>query len=285
MVWQQETRTAYESFIARNRVAGAVILAFFALLSARLVFLQIIRGQYFTELSERQRTKIIIEHAPRGSIFDRAGRLLLGTKTNYAALFYPFAPSSGAPDPAVIAQLRDILGRDPGPALAQSMRSGQVVKLADKLTREQMFRIEEKRLIMPGLSIVREPQRAYVNPEANAHLVGYLSEVTARELESAADDDSLKMGDMIGRGGLELYYDRYLRGQDGGLQIEVDFLGHQTRLVRHIGTRPGSALRTTIDADLQNAAAEALKASPTGRGAVVGIDPRPGAVRVQRLRS
>ncbi|MGA2091660.1 MAG: penicillin-binding protein 2, partial [Endomicrobiales bacterium] len=121
-------------------------------------------------------------------------------------------------------------------------------------------------------------RRDYQYPEANAHLVGYLNEITADELEDL-EDEGYKSGDWIGRSGLEKQYDTVLRGQDGGWQIEVDALGHQTRLVKRIVPQMGNNLHTTIDLRLQQVAFDGLDKSPTGRGAVVALDPRSGAVR------
>ena len=279
MVWQQEHSLVYEDFLERYRIIVIVFLAFFVFLSLRLFHLQIVKGKYYRTLSEQQRTHIIQERAPRGIIYDRHGAMIVGNKTVFVALFYPFSQGNNMPSIEALDQLKGILTvKDLSASVTRGWRSGQAVRLADNLTRAEMFRLQEQRLALPGISVVKEARRNYGSPEANSHLVGYLSEISTPELDSMSDE-GYKSGDWIGRGGLEQMYDGLLRGQDGGWQIEVDALGRQTRLVRHIPPVPGDSLYTTVDADLQKVAAQALKESASGMGAVVALDPRTGAVR------
>lgn len=277
MVWQQENRLTYEDFIERHQLVLLLIAALFVLLSLRLFHLQVLRGGYYRELSEQQRTHVVVERAPRGVIYDSRGEALVRNRAGFVALFYPFTQGT-APSKDVVDKLRVILKRDMGTAIIRGWRSGQAVRLADNLTREEMFLLQEQRLVLPGISVIKESRRDYQSPEALAHLVGYLNEVTAADLEKL-QDEGYRPGDWIGRSGLEGVYDAVLRGQHGGWQIEVDALGHQTRLVRRIAPLAGNDLHITVDARVQRVAYEELVKSPTGRGAAVAIDPRSGAVR------
>jgi penicillin-binding protein 2 len=278
MVWQQENRLNYEDFLGRYHVVVMVLFGFFLLLSLRLFYLQVVRGGYLRQLSEEQRTQVVPERAPRGIIYDRHGTAIAGNKTSFAALFYPFS-SGKTPTSDVIAQLKIILHKDLGMQITRGWRSGQAVRLVDDLSREEMFLLQEKRLLLSGISVVKEARREYAAATANAHLVGYLNEIKPDEL-TALKEEGYKSGELMGRGGLEQTYNGLLRGQDGGWQIEVDAWGHQTRVVRHIAPKIGNSLYTTIDARLQEVAATALAESPTGRGAAVALDPRSGAVRL-----
>jgi penicillin-binding protein 2 len=278
MVWQQEHRLIYEDYLERYRIVVFLFIGLFLFLSFRLFYLQVIRGVYYRHLSEQQRTHIVLERAPRGIIYDRNNAVIVGNKSAFVALFYPFAPGS-TPTKEVMDHLKKILTvKNLGTAITQGWRSGRAVRLSSDLTRDEMFLLQEQRLVMPGITVVKEARRSYRAPEANSHLVGYLNEITAAELENLAPE-GYKPGDWMGRGGLEQMYNSILHGQDGGWQIEVDALGHQTRLVRHIAPVPGNNLRTTIDQKLQEIAGDALQRSPSGRGAVVALDPRSGAVR------
>ncbi|OGS17217.1 MAG: penicillin-binding protein 2 [Elusimicrobia bacterium RIFOXYA2_FULL_50_26] len=279
MVWQQEHRLSYQDYLEKYRAIVYLFIGLFLFLSLRLFHLQVIRGKHYRTVSEQQRTQIILERAPRGVIYDYKGKVIVGNKTSFVALFYPFSQEMSPPQ-ETIKCLKNILpDKNLAARLTQGWRSGQVVRLAQDLGREEMFRLQEQRLMLPGISVIREARRDYRSPEVNAHLVGYLSEISKKELERMGHD-GYRSGDWVGRTGLEQLYDSALRGQDGGWQIEVDAYGRQTRLVRHISSTIGNSLHTTIDARLQEVAARALKESPTGRGAVVGIDPRSGAIRV-----
>ncbi len=278
MVWQQEQRLAFELFLERYRLILGLFALVFLCLLLRLFHLQVVQGRHYGELSEQQRIQLVLERAPRGVILDRNGQVIVGNKTAFVALFYPFSQDNQPPKEMIerLAGMVDV----PNLAhrLSQGWRTGRAVRLAENISRVQMLKLQEQRLVMPGLSVVEESRREAHAPEANAHLVGYLNEVTKNELENLSPE-GYKTGDWIGRRGLEKSYDLMLRGRDGGWQIEVDAYGRQTRLVRHVQPLIGNTLYTTIDEDMQVAAAEGLKATTTGRGAVVALDPRTGAVR------
>jgi len=278
MVWQQEHRLIYEDFLEKYQIVIWCLFSLFLALSSRLFYLQVVRGGYYRDLSEQQRTHVILERAPRGIIYDVAGRVIVGNQTTFVALFYPFSQSK-IPTKELMEEVKKILPlKNLSASIALGWRTGKVVQLSDKLDRQEMFKLQEQRLAFPGISVVKEERREYKFPEADSHLTGYLSEVTQDELDDLSDE-GYKTGDWIGRSGIEQSYNTYLRGQDGGWQIEVDAYGHQTRLVRHIVPKTGNSLHMTIDEKLQEVASEGLAQSSTGRGAVVAIDPRSGAVR------
>ncbi|OGS37072.1 MAG: penicillin-binding protein 2, partial [Elusimicrobia bacterium RIFOXYB2_FULL_49_7] len=279
MVWQQEHRLAYEDFLEKYRIVVILFLGLFLMLAARLFHLQVVKGKHFRTLSEQQRTQIILERAPRGIIYDRKGDIIVGNRTSFVALFYPFSQDFTPPRETLERVGKILPIKNVTAHITRCWRNGQVVRLAENLSRAEMFQLLEQRLVLPGISVVKEARREYRASEANSHLIGYLNEITRNELDGMGPD-GYKMGDWLGRRGLEKVYDPVLRGQDGGWQIEVDAMGRQTRLVRHIPSTIGSSLYTTIDARLQEIAGEAMKKTPTGRGAVVGIDPRTGAIRV-----
>ncbi|MFH1368607.1 MAG: penicillin-binding protein 2 [Elusimicrobiota bacterium] len=278
MVWQQEHRLSYEDFLERHRVVVYLFLGLFILLAVRLFHLQIILGRYYLDISEKQRTHIILKRAPRGVIYDCNGNVIVGNRTTFVALFYPFSQNI-MPTPVMLKRLESILDmKNLTVIMTQGLRTGKAVRLAENLTRFEMLKLQEQRLVFPGISVVNEVRRDYRSPLANSHLAGYVNEISKKELE-ALRDDGFKMGDWIGRGGIEQTYDNYLRGQDGGWEIEVDATGHQTQLVRHVPPVTGNSVYSTVDVKLQEAASRALRMTATGRGAVMAVDPRTGAVK------
>ena len=133
MVWQQEHRLSYEDFLERHRVVVYFFIALFLLLGARLFHLQIILGRHFFNLSEKQRTHIILERAPRGVIYDCNGSVIVGNKTTFVALFYPFSQDV-MPTPAMLDRLQKILGmRDLTTRMSQGLRTGKAIRLAENL--------------------------------------------------------------------------------------------------------------------------------------------------------
>src|SRR5689334_17883435 len=108
MVWQQEHRLIYEDFLGRYRFVLFLLVGLFLVLSARLFYLQILKGTKYRELSEQQRTHIVLERAPRGMIYDCNGSVLVGNKNAFVATFYPFTQGKSAPDADELERLKDI---------------------------------------------------------------------------------------------------------------------------------------------------------------------------------
>ncbi|MDR1195015.1 MAG: hypothetical protein LBL00_00890, partial [Endomicrobium sp.] len=278
MVWQREDKFSYEMFLEKHKIILVFFIFLFSLLSFRLFYLQIVKGENYKNISEQQRMHNTHERAPRGLIYSDGGSILAGNDFTYVALFYPFEQQK-MPSEETIEELNRILNRDIKPTIDKGWRYGRVVKLADNLTIEEMFKIQEKKLSLSGISVVKEPKRVYFSAEPNSHITGYTGEIRASEIEELSKD-GYKMGDYVGRGGIEQAYDRYLQGTDGGWQLEVNAKGHQTKAFRYIPPQIGASVYTTIDMKLQSAAYEALRNSSSGRGAAVAIDVRTGAVKL-----
>ncbi|MDR2426093.1 MAG: penicillin-binding protein 2 [Endomicrobium sp.] len=279
MVWQREDKFSYEMFLEKHKIILVFLIFMFVLLSLRLLYLQIVKGTNYRNISEQQRMHNTHERAPRGVIyFDNGKSIIAGNDFTYVALFYPFEQQK-MPSEETIEELNKILKRDIKPTVDKGWRYGRVIKLADNLTIEEMFKIQEKKLALSGISVVKEPKRIYFLAEANSHITGYTGEIRADEIEELSKD-GYKMGDYIGRGGIEQAYDRDLQGTDGGWQFEVNAKGHQTKAFRYIAPKIGANVYTTINMELQSAAYEALRNSTSGRGAAVAIDVKTGAVKL-----
>ena len=277
MVWQREEKVAYEIFLEKHKIVLVFFVFLFIVLSLRLFYMQIIRGENYRNISEQQRMHNTRERAPRGIIYFDDGSVMAGNEFMYVVVFNPFEQNK-APLPEDIGEISKILGRDIKPDIDTGWRSSRAVKLAEKLTLEEMFKIQEKRLTLNGISVVKEPKRVYFDSEANSHVTGYTGEIRADEIERLSDE-GYKPGDYIGRGGIEQAYDKYLQGVDGGWQIEVDAKGHQTKAFQYIPAEIGAGVYSTLNYKLQAAAYEALQKSSTGRGAAVILDTKNGAVK------
>ena len=161
-------------------------------------------------------------------------------------------------------ELRDRLAR-------VSADSPWPIRLSRGLTLEEVARIEEWRLELPGVTVEVEPQRAYPGVRFAAHLLGYVREASDQDLART----SLRRGDLVGQSGLERLHDEHLRGRDGGEQVEVDAYGRMIRILDRREPVPGAHMWTTIDRRIQQAAEDALGARA---GAIVVMDPRNGDV-------
>lgn len=251
-----------------------------ALLALRLWHLQVREGLYYRDLSENNRTRSVMLEPARGLIYDRNGVLL----ANNVPSFTLYVTLEDVKDrETLIDKLTELLGLDP--ELIRKKLSGKGGKLLprkikDRLTLREATIIESHRLDLPGVMVQVESQRNYPGGATAAHLVGYVGEISAEQLEKAEFAD-LHQGSIVGQYGVEKTFDRHVRGQAGQKSVEVDALGHEKRTV--VVDRPlaGNDLYLTIDARLQKVAEELLGEES---GAIVALDPTNGDVLAMASR-
>lgn len=250
------------------------LLLVVALLALRLWHLQIHEGLYYRDLSENNRTRSVILEPARGLIFDRNGVLL----ANNVPSFSLYVTLEDVKDREVlVGQLTSLLGLDPALTRKKlSVKGSKLLqrKIKDRLTLREATIIESHRLDLPGVMIQVESQRNYPGGVTAAHLIGYVGEISAEQLERAGTDD-LHQGSIVGQYGVEKSFDRYLRGRAGEKSVEVDALGHEKRTAVVEKPRAGDDLYLTIDIRLQQLA-EALLGEEAG--AIVALDPTNGDV-------
>jgi penicillin-binding protein 2 len=242
--------------------------------AVRLYYLQIIKHHEMAELADRNRIRIQRLPALRGLVYDIHHRPLVDTRPSFDAVMVPEDASDVA---ATVERLEKLLGEDGAAkkledAQDQGRPEFEPVTVEERLSWQQVVTLETHQLELPGVSLQVNPQRHYIYGPLAAHLLGYVGEVTARDLARLPD---YRMGDEIGKFGLERSWEDTLRGDSGGQEIEVDAVGRRLRLLREIPERPGDSLVMTIDLDLQRAAEEAIG---DRAGALVALDPNTGYI-------
>jgi penicillin-binding protein 2 len=262
----------------RRRIVVMSGLVFAALLVivCQLWYLQVLEGGRFQEASDKNRTRVRPIAAPRGILFDRNGLPLVD---NRPAFTLSLIPRELERDPAArdatlgrLASLLQIPFAELQEAVAKiSPDSILPVRVRRGLSMEDVARVEEWKLELPGVIVEVEPQRAYPNSRFAAHLLGYVREANDEQLKQGR----YRRGDMVGQSGLERLLDEFLRGKDGGERIEVDAMGRQIRLIQSTEPNPGAQVVTTVDRRIQEAAEKAMEGHA---GSVVVMDPRNGDV-------
>lgn len=258
----------------RIGVLSAIIAMVLAVVTVRLYYLQIIRHKEFAQLADRNRIRIHRLPALRGLVFDVRGRPLVDTRPSFDAVMVPEDVRNVK---QTVARLESYLGADNIPdKLSQAEDEGRPpfdpITLEEHLDWQQVVALETHQLQLPGVSLEVMPQRHYIYGSLGAHLLGYVGEVSENDLAHLA---SYRMGDEIGKFGLERVFETELRGDAGGQEIEVDSVGRRLRLLREIPERPGDSVVLSIDLDVQQAAEKAMG---TYSGALVAIDPNTGYV-------
>lgn len=248
----------------------AVILGLiFMTLSGRLAYLQLLETQRFQGLAQDNLVRIIPITAPRGEIRDRNGELLVDNKPVYT-LSLSFLGVSKQEQRQVEQLLAQILSRDKNVGRDASLWLEEIEKQLEKQTRpfepvkvavdvawETVVQVRERQTELPGVIVEEEPVRNYPNGEMLAHVLGYVREMNDKQLE-AHKDEGYRMGDQYGQDGLENAFEKYLRGEKGARQVEVDANGRPVDVRGVKKPVPGSNLVLTIDSRLQKAAEQAL---------------------------
>lgn len=267
-----------------------LIALIFAVLLSRLWFLQIVEGEQKYALSLRNLSRQIRIAAPRGNIYDRNGELLV---TNRFSHVVSVVPEDVRNNPEILTFLSDVLAVSEEVLYRQleeqeGRRREQYIPVKHDVDPETISRIIEARLDFPGVAVERYPVRSYPLGESAAHLFGHIGEIDQQELEIMRGS-GYRLGDQVGKMGLEKTYETYLRGIDGLRIVKVDSVGNPQQVLEEIGYSPGQNLYLTIDLELQLEAETALREhmlwlrehteyENAGSGAVVVIDPRSGAI-------
>jgi penicillin-binding protein 2 len=266
----------FDSYRVRERadIAQVVLIAVFVLLAGAFFRTQVIQHEKFQLRAETNRLRPISLTAPRGTIFDRGGKVIAENVPGYSVKV--LAPS--------VDSLRAVIGRIGRFVPIDTAEVDEIVRrfrlaryqpavVFGDATFETVARLEEHRAVLPGLLIQSEPKRLYPAGRAVAHLVGYVSEVTERDLESNRYPGA-DLGTIVGKAGLERRYDDSLRGTEGVRYMEVNARG---RLVREdaggasLQPTPGRPIFTTIDLDLQRYVDSIWPAGV--RGAMIAMTP------------
>jgi penicillin-binding protein 2 len=163
-------------------------------------------------------------------------------------------------------------------SLYKAVKKGAPVRLAENLSSRAMFYLSELKTIYSGIDIVVEARRYYPFGNYLSHLTGYIGKMDAKEWTVYGKNREYPMDSRVGKTGLEKMYERSLKGVAGGIYLEVDSKGRLSRILESRKWIPGSDIYLTIDSKMQAAAEDGLKRSNTGKGAVVALDPRSGAV-------
>ena len=256
------------------------LLLVVALLALRLWHLQIHEGSYYRDLSENNRTRSVIIEPARGLIFDRNGVLL----ANNVPSFSLYVSLEDVEDRDVLVEhLANLIGLDPVLVRKKMSARGSKQlprKIKDRLTLREASLIESHRLELPGVMIQVESQRNYPSGVTGSHVVGYVGEVSADQLEKQ-EFAELHQGSIVGQYGVEKVFDPIVRGQAGQKNIEVDALGHEKRTVMVDQPQAGDDIYLTIDVRLQKVAEDLLGEES---GAIVALDPMSGDVLAMASR-
>ncbi|MEM1367836.1 MAG: penicillin-binding protein 2 [Cyanobacteria bacterium P01_H01_bin.15] len=273
-------RRSSERSIGRSWRFACLLLAVSTMLGGigyRLYQLQILDGTKNSIKATHNHTRVMPKPPVRGNIFDRKGRVLASTRLSHAAYIWPKVQMREE-WPQMRRRLALILEQPEAELQALMEQAGYnsptLVTLSKHLTPEQIIAIAEFSAELPGLEVDVATLRNYPNGEIGSHLLGYTGELNAEELE-AKRKDGYRLGDYMGKMGVEATLEPLLRGEWGGIMLKVDGAGRVLDIMGQKKAQAGGDVTLTLDLELQKAAEAALGEQ---KGALVALDPQTGAI-------
>lgn len=268
---------------ARLRALQIIVLTLLGMCVVRLYNLQVVHGDYYHERAINQRLRVLSIPAPRGAILDRKGKVLVDSRPIYdvvlqrergmqvdLATLLETLPAALDLDPEYLEERFGDIRTNP---------AYESILIKENASIGDLAWVEAHSLEFPLLHVEERPQRRYPENGVLAHVLGYVGEINSRQLALPKyKENGFKAGDVIGKEGLEATYDHFLRGRDGSRTVIVDSLGKIRDVVEVVDPIAGQDLVTTIDLELQLAAEEQLRNSPSGRGVIIAMDPNNGEI-------
>ncbi len=276
----ESDNAALDSLKRRIGFAGLVILCFAALIFSRLWFLQLYKGEEYKSRAENNRVRVSEVAAPRGNILDRKGREMVTNRPSFNVVLV--REDSNNVD-ELIKDIASALHLDISDLWAK-LRGAEgkprhlPIRLVEDVSWDTLAYVENHNQEFPGIRIEVAPARVYHYGDLAAHAIGYLGEISKKEL-SKRDATIYSGGDLIGKMGLERLREKDLRGEKGSSSSEVNARGFEQQLLRSLEPLPGNDIQLTLDAKLQQVA-ERLMAEGEKAGAVVAMEVKTGRMLV-----
>jgi penicillin-binding protein 2 len=262
----------------RQRVTGVMIcvLAAFAVLLLRLIYIQVLRGEEYRLLSLNNRIRLQSIDPPRGLIYDRNGHVLVENRPSFDVDITMKDAGNVEETVKKVAKHLNVPHEELMLKLTSSkgISAYKPILLKQDIGRNALASIEAHKYDLPGIAVNVKLRRHYLNVQDAAHLIGYLSEISPEEL-AAQKYPGRRRGDFIGKFGAEKAYENYLRGTRGGRQVEVNANGQVVQILKTVAAKPGQNIYLTIDHALQKKAESLLRGVA---GAAVAMEPGSGRI-------
>lgn len=266
-----------ENTIFKRRVLLLGLLIFMGLcgLIFRYWYLQVYTYEKYVTLSDNNRIKLISAPPSRGYIYDRNGILLADNHPVFTAVIAPDEIENAEQTLNLLTPIFNLTPEEVEEALKALKKSkNEPITIKMDLTEQQVAQFSERKPFFKGVSIQSKLIRTYPYGDLFAHVIGYVGRISDSETQEL-DKKQYAGTDLIGKTGIEKYYESLLMGTPGYQSIETNAYGD---VLRKLNTKPptaGNDLYLSIDYGLQKVAQEQLAGK---RGAVVAIDPNTGEI-------
>lgn len=269
-----------EKRLFRNRLILGLLLVvvLFSVLTARMAYLQWVDFERYQLLAEGNRVSIETLPPTRGKIYDRNRLLLAGNQPIFTLKLTLEEIQDLAFIEEKFAELLPGFSENRREAFFEKLRLSNRSKsllLPYSLTEEQAAQFAVQSHLMPGVALTARLKRFYPFNASAVHAIGYVGRINSKELKTL-DQREYRGTDVIGKSGIEKYYESILHGSPGIQQVETNARGRVLRKLDTIHATPGEDIRLTIDIKLQQLAESFF--TEHKRGSIVAIDPQNGEI-------
>jgi penicillin-binding protein 2 len=256
--------------------ANILLIVLFIVLLFAFWNIQVLRNEYYTTLATENITRDIEVKAPRGLILDRSHQRLSENKLHFTLFLVREFAGDTAGSIDLAHSITGVAKKELERRIAKYKHYPESFKipLERDLSLQKVIYIESRTDEMPEFEIGIEPARAYPFKETASHILGYISELTASELQKKREQ-GYKLGDTIGKSGIEKQYESYLKGTKGIRTVAKDNLGRIREILKEEKPLIGKSVVLTIDIRLQRYIEEIFKEH---KGTIGVVDLKTGGI-------
>ncbi|MDD3268343.1 MAG: penicillin-binding protein 2 [Syntrophomonadaceae bacterium] len=238
------------------KIYAYIVVFLLGILGVRLAIVQLFNNDIYQTQAKENRIRLVAIKAPRGEIYANNGEILASNKLVYT-LSLTYMEINDYEQ--VSKQLVNIL-KDYYPEITLDFIEQKVELQKDRLFEpviimrdipwELVVKLEESRRELLGVTVTVEPLRYYPQGALSGHILGYIHSINPDEL-SGTEVPRYNIASLIGKSGVEKYYEQELRGKDGARRVEVDARGRPVRELVTLEPESGNNLYLTLDMELQ----------------------------------
>ncbi len=279
-------RIENEKMESITRLFKMILICGFIILITRTGYLEIIKGKYYKNIASGNRIRKETTKVPRGVIYSRNEELLVHNIPSFDAVLTPQDFPKEKEDilriSKTLAEVLHISLEDVNKKIDEmNPISTDPVLIRENISEDQALILESKKTDLPGIKVEINAIREYLNTPYPTHIIGYTGKITQEELNNKRDESYL-ITDIIGKVGIEKFYEKELRGTPGQREVEIDSSGRLKRVLAENPGKAGKNLILSINLDLQKKMQDSLemmmKQVYSSTGSVIALNPESGEI-------
>jgi penicillin-binding protein 2 len=245
---ERYTRNLSDDVRKKIKFFAILVIVSFLGLWLRVWYLQVLKGSDFMGLSESNRVRQVSLPSYRGEITDRNGMPLASIRPSFNLYITPENVQDLGETLNTLKEKIDFDVQKVKHEVRLSQPFLDVLIKAD-IQRDQVAFVEENNRLLGGVHLKVEPLRNYHYKGLAAHVLGYLGEINKDKLMKG--EAGYRMGDIVGKEGIELLFEQEMQGQKGYKEVEVDVSGRELKVLRKSPPQSGNHLQLTLDLRIQ----------------------------------